>query len=346
MTEEQLLKELKSGTLRRVYYLYGVETFLVETYAERIIAKCFDGNEDDRDSNLVKFSGIAELSDFVDAVDTIPMFSDKKVVLLSDPDIEKLDADSAEMLASLFGRVHDMVCVVIRMTGIQPDLKKAKTKKIIAVLEKSGKQAAVVNFEKMSEAKTADLITRRVNRMGCSISRNNAARLARLCLRNLTLIACETDKLCAYVDYKGEITEKSLELLTARQLDSVVFALSVEITSKRGANSMKLLDELIDMGNAPVAIVSVLSMTFLDFYRAKLGIESGKRAEQIAKDFGYAANRAWAVGKAMSAASRLSVGRLRSCVRVLCDADYKLKSSPAGDRLIIERAIAELLTLC
>ncbi|MCL2072021.1 MAG: DNA polymerase III subunit delta, partial [Oscillospiraceae bacterium] len=304
-----------------------------------------EGDEPDA-LNYVRFSGNPDISALADSVETLPVFAEKKVIMLNDLDAEKLDAASVDDLVKVLSKVDDSVCVIIHLTGIQPDLKKAKTKKLIAALEKAhGKKTGIVGFEKMSEIKTAELIAKRASRSGCVISRDNAAHLARLCLRNLTLIAAETDKLCAYADYKGEITRKSIDTLTARQLESGVFALAAEITSKRGANAMLLLDELIEQGNAPVMIMSSLSMTFIDFYRAKIGSTAGKRQEQIVKDFGYPPNRAWAVGKAMSASTRITGAKLRKCVAVLCDADYKLKSSPVSDRIIMERAIARLLTI-
>jgi DNA polymerase-3 subunit delta len=349
LKEEQLLNELKQGVIRRIYYLHGKETFLVETYAKRIMEKALAGDEPDA-LNCVKFSGNPDINALADSIETLPVFAEKKIVMLNDLDTEKLDAASLEDLLKILSNADDSVCVIIHMTGIHPDLKKAKTKKLISCFEninkKHSEKAGILNFEKMNEVKISELIVKRAARKGCKISRDNAAHLARLCLRNLTLIAAETDKLCAYADYKGEITRKSIDTLTARQLDSGVFALAAEITSKRGANAMRLLDELIEQGNPPVVIMSSLSMTFIDFYRAKIGSSGGKTAQQIVKDFGYAPNRAWAVGKAMSAVSRLTAEKIRGCVGVLCDADYGLKSSPIGDRVIMERAIARLLTLC
>lgn len=351
MTEELLIKELKQNHIRGVYYLYGKESFLAESYAKRIADKCDSGGDDGlTDLDIAKFSGAIDVSAFTDFAETVPLFAEKRVALINDLDTEKLEADSLEALLNTLTKIlsdkDNSVCVIIYYTGIQPDLKKSQTKKLIACLEKHNKNAMTLNFEKMTENKIAEAITKRAAVKGCNISRDNALYLARLCLRNYTMIVTEIDKLCAYADYKGDITKKSIELLTARQLDSRVFALATEITSKRGANAMLLLDELIQQGNQPVVIVSSLSMTFIDFYRAKIGDTAGKRAEQIVKDFGYAPNRAWAVGKAMSAVSRITAAKIRACVGVLCDADYKLKSSPVNDRIIMERAIARLLTLC
>jgi len=344
-TETQLIQELKQNIIRRVYFLHGKETFLVQTYANRIMSKCFGGSEPDM-LNLVKLSGNPDLSVLSEAVETLPVFADRRVVMLNDFDIEKSDKESMEAFLGIISKVPEETCLVIYLTGITCDTKKVKTKKLIDCLGNLKKDAAVLELEKMNEVKTADAIMKRAARMGCAISKENATHLARLCLRNYALIIQEIDKLCAYANYTGEITKKSIELLTARQLESGVFALAGEITSKRSKNAMLLLDELVEQGNAPVAIISALSGAFIDFYRVKLGTAAGKSSQQIVKDFNYAANRAWAVGKAGTTASRLTVSKLRECVQVLCDTDYKLKSSPIDDRVIIERAVARLLGLC
>ena len=348
MSEDNLIKELKQGNLRRVYYLYGKEIFLVETYAKRILDKC--GLDDDDVLNLARFKGgtALDVSAVAEFVETLPVFADKRVAMLNDVDAEKLDKDSHAALLNTLSNVPESTCVIIYMTGFYPDLKKSNTKKLLACIEESGK-GATVEFAHMGEGKTAELITRRVSRAGCTISRNNAEYLSGLCLRNLTLIAAEVDKLCAHADYQGEITRKAIDTLTAKQLDSVVFALSTEIIAKKGTKSLRTLNELLEQGNAPVMIMSVLSSTFIDFYRAKVGSRAGKTSRQIAKDFAYPPNRVWLIDKAMTTTARLPLEKLRRCVEIVCDADFKLKSSPATmsdkDKVVIERAISELLTL-
>jgi len=337
VTEEILAKELKQGAIRKIYYLYGKEPFLVKTYADRIIDKCLSG---ERGFNLAKFEGSPDVSRISECVQTLPVFADRKVVLLNDLDAEKTDADA---LAKIFSDIPESTAVVISVTGFVPDLKKAKTKKLVEIIDKHG---ACVEFGKLSEAKTADLIAKRAARSGCGISRVNAVHLATLCLCDLTLIANETDKLCAYANFGGEITREAIDLLTARQLDASIYALAAEITAKKSGSALRVLDELINLGNPPVMIMSALSAAFIDFYRAKTGVDAGKRADAVAADFNYAKNRAWAVGKAVSAVARTPAAKLRACVLALANADYKLKSAPFDDRYIMERAVAELITLC
>ncbi|MCL2633413.1 MAG: DNA polymerase III subunit delta [Oscillospiraceae bacterium] len=337
MNEETLSKELKQNIIKNLYFLYGKEAYLVDLYTTRILKKCL--TEQEYDFNLIKFSGNPELNQLNESVQAVPVFAEKRVVVINDLDIEKLDNAALDDLMKILSSIPETTVIIISITGFETDIKKAKVKKVIAI-------ANTVEFEKMTEAKTADMIMKRVARLGCVISKDNASYIARLCLRNLTLIGNETDKLCAYLNYSGEITRKEIELLITKQLEAGVFALAAEITSRRGTGAMRLLDELISLGNPPVNIMSALSITFIDFYRAKLGINSGRTAAEIVSDFNYPKNRAWAVGKAMGAVSRQSIVQIRQCVIVLCDTDYKLKSSRVDERIIMERAIAELLMLC
>ncbi|MCL1831730.1 MAG: DNA polymerase III subunit delta [Oscillospiraceae bacterium] len=358
MTEEQLLKELKSDVIRRVYYLHGKEAFLVQTYAKQIAEKAL--GEGDPLLNFARFTRTADLSDMADFVNALPVFAERRVALINDLDAEKLKMEELDSIVELIAGVSDSSCVIIYATGFVPDLKKVKTKKLVTAVNAHNKKAtktkpaaenaAVIEFDRLTEAAIVTRIERKAEQLGCSISRSNATHLARLCLRNYTLVSNELTKLCAYAGFVGEINRKAIDKLTTRQLDSGVFALAAEITAKRGANAMKLLDELIAQGNAPVVIMSTLSMTFIDLYRAAIASAAGKRAADIVRDFAYPPNRAWTVDKAMSAAARLPVSKIRGCVQVLCEADYKLKSSPASmsnkDRVIMERAIARLLALC
>jgi DNA polymerase-3 subunit delta len=338
MTEDQLRNELKQGVFRRVYLLHGRETFLVQHYTAQIRDRALGGA--DEVLNLAKFVG-NKLDSLAESLETLPVFADRKVILLNDLDVEKLKAEELEPLLNLIEKITDMSCVIIHMTGIALDLKKAKTKKLIAAIETHKKKAAVIELERIADINKA--IDSRTRQLGCVISRENASCLAQLCLRNYTLIRCEIEKLCAHANYSGEITRNAIDTLVARQLDSKVFALAGEIAEGRGASALKLLDELLSQGENPMP---ALQMTFLDFYRAKLGAGIGKIAPQVAKDFGYPPNRAFAVGKAMSAVNRIPLGQLRGCIQVLCDADYKLKSSPIDNRIIMERAVARLLMLC
>ena len=62
---------------------------------------------------------------------------------------------------------------------------------------------------------------------------------------------------------------------------------------------------------------------------------------RIAEDFGYR-GREFRVKNALRDSARYSVEFLRKALSLLEEADYRLKSSRADSRLIVEQAVTEL----
>lgn len=338
LTEDKLSSELRAGRLERLYFLYGTEPFLIKTYTDKIIKKCV--GEDTLDFNLIRISGNPDIQLLGDYIEGLPVFSERKVIVINDFDIEKLDAEEIKQYTELFGDIPDTATVLINITGIEVDAKKAKTKKLLAVLEKVG---AVCFFDYMTQAKIAALVVKKAGKAGIVISNADAAYLVELTLCNMSLVSEETAKLCSYVGSGGTITRDIIGKLVSKQLDTSIYSLAAAITAGKSADAFTILDELYTQRIEPVIIMSALSGTFIDFYRAKTGKATGATSNEIAEKFNYPKNRVWAVGKAMNAVTHLDAAYLRGCIQVLYETDIRMKSSPLDSKTLIETTIVSLL---
>lgn len=338
--ESRLNSAIKANNISKLYFLYGKETFLVKTYTDRIINKVL--NEHDKDFNLIKMEGVPDANRLSDAIEGLPVFAEKKVVLLNDFDAEKTDADTLNMIIEILSGIPESTVVIINITGFEADVKKAKTKKLLTCAEKYG---VTCDFALLSSAKTAELIIKKAGRAGVLISRENALYLSELTLRNLTLIGMETEKLCAYAGKGGEITAEAINTLVSKQLESNVFDLTATLTKGDAQSAFVMLSDLLQSGYAPVVILSSLSLTFVDFYYIKLGKTAGIVNEKIAADFNYAKNRSWVINKTAPAVKNVSLSYIKKCLELLNTADYKLKSSPVDGRVILEKILTEIITV-
>lgn len=339
LDEARLKQQIKAGGLSRLYMFYGRETFLVETYTKKIISACL--SEDERDFNFVRFEGCPTMEMLTDSIDTLPVFSAHRVVLLSDLDAERLDAELLTRVLEILSNIPPETVVIISHTGLQTDVKKAKTKKLLAAAEKHG---TLCEFVQMSAGKISDMIIKKMLRQGCTISQADALYLAELALRDLTLIGSETDKLCAYAGPGGVVTREVIDALVSRQLEAGVYTLAAAITGGKRLEALRVLDEVEAEGYPSVVILSALSTAFVDFYCVKLGMAASASPDKIAADFAYQKNRTWVIGKTMQSVRHIKLGYIRACLGILSDADYKLKSSPVGDMIILEQAIVQLLS--
>lgn len=338
VVESQLSDSIKKNIIYKMYFLYGKEPYLTKLYADKVVKKAV--GDDPMEFNLVRLSGNPDFDELNEQIDGLPYFSDKKAIVINDFDPEKLDNDTQKKLIQTLSDIPDTSVVVIYVTGIPTDAKKAKTKKLISAIE-SSKDGIVCEFDTMPMSKVQTLIAKKAARLGCSISQKNAEYLAELTLLNINLIGSELDKLCAYVG-EGEITAEIIDKLVSKQLDAGIYTLAAAITAGNRTETFRILDELIKERIEPVVIMSALSGTFVDFYRAKIGKKAGKTQYQIAADFSYPANRSWVINKALGTVSRLDVRYLRNCVTVLSKADLMLKSTAVDNRIIMEQTIAQL----
>ena len=338
LDEDKLSAGIKSRDISSIYYLYGEERFLVKTYTDRLLDATV--GKDRNDINLTRLGSSFPSDVLVDSIDSMPLFADRKAILISDLDLERFDEGSTEAVLNAFKDIPDECTVIISITGNAEQLKKAKNKKLITALSKQ-KNAVVCEFTHLTPARVTELIMKKAAKRGCVISRQNAQQIAELTLCDLSLSSAETDKLCSYVG-TGEITSEMIEKLTIKQLDTSIYSLAAEITKGNRKQALLILDDLIEQKTDPIVILASLSSNYIDFYRAKIAQSAGKPASQIAEDFGYAKNRTFVVTKALNLVSRLDINHIRSCLDILFNADLMLKTSAINGRAVLEEAIVKL----
>lgn len=336
LTEEKLNGDIRGGRISRVYYLYGKEPFLVKTYADKIIKKTV--GTDPLDFNFISLKGNPDTGTLNDYVEGLPVFADMKAVIINDADPEKMDKETFEAYLEIISNIPDTTVMVFSITGFQPDEKKAKTKKFIAAIDKAG---SVSKLDGIPQAKIAGLVVKKAAKQGVVISGEDAMYLSERVLCNMTLVSEETTKLISYVGTGGTITRNIIDMMVGKLLDTSVYELATAINSGKRAEAFQILDDLMLERVEPIAVLSALSGTYLDFYRAKLAKITGVLPKQAAQEFGYAKNREWVLDKAMNSVAKLRIDYLRNTVFILSRADLSIKSS-MEKRVVLEQAVAEL----
>ena len=341
VNDSDLAKAIRSGEISSLYYFYGKDIATIEAYTKKLVSKLV--KKEDEVYNLRNFSGKdIDLSELADICNSIPMFSDKIVVTINDLDAEELSEDNYSFLTDTLSDLPDSITVIIYITGIRLYNKKnqlkARNKKLIAFATKNGYTCEFA-YKKANEL--VKTISDKVTKNGASISKASAEYLANQCLCNLLLINNETDKLCSYVN-GGEITNSVIDLLVAKQLDSNAFALAKAAAQFNAKKSMQLLEELYSQQIDSIAILSAVSMSFMDIYRARVAVNNGVSQSDVVSDFSYK-SREFAVRNAFRDCSSIPTERLRKCISILADTDVALKSSRTAPRLLIEKAINSML---
>ena len=343
LTEQELRKELASGSLRNLYFIYGEEKYLVKKYTELIVSKSV--GKTPSDFELSRLGSRASAEEILYACEQLPVFSQRKCVLVSDLNADALSDGDIKSLESYFSDVSPSTVLIFSMpTSDISDGKKtsekkgAKLKKLLAAAEKYG---AVTELQKRKDADLEKQLVAWAEKRSCKLSQMNASKIIAICGTDMTTLRNETDKLTAYAD-GSEITAEMINLLVTKNTEVRVYALSECIRRNDYNGAYKQLFALFEQNEKPEIILSVLSSSFADMYRMRVASESGKTAADVAADFKYG-KRDFLLKKAQQSSGRYSTQTLRKTLDIIINADIKLKGTQADKCIVLESLLAEML---
>lgn len=338
ISEAELKKQIEKSNFERFYFLYGEEKYLVEHYSHRLMEKA--GTEGPHDFNLMKFDGgTAGIDEIAAAVEALPVMAERKCVAVSNLDVNALHGADAQKLQELLSDLPETCVLVVSILSFDFDERRDKNWK--KFLTKGNKAGVTVQFHRLPQVQLEKFVCAGAEKRGCSMTRQNAARMLGLCGGGMQTALNELEKLCAYTE-KGEITAQTVDLLTAKNLEARVFDLSKAILSGDSDRAYTILDQLFYQNEEPVPILAVLSGAYLDLFRVKTALQSGFTAMEPARYFDYA-RKEFRLKNAGYDAKRFSDGMLRQSLNALLNADVALKSARGDRRLVLEKLIAQLI---
>ncbi len=339
ITPLELGKKLKSGEKDKLYYIYGADIAAVEAATKAVLKKYLGKNWE---SEITRLDGKnLDAGNLSDISEMNTLFAEFNVILINDLNAEELKQDSFDMLWKTLNELPEQTVLVVNITGF--DVKKGqkyfagKNKKIADYFAKNG---TVCCCARKSAYELAKIISAKVQKNGCTISSSAAEMLASYCLMDTMQIENEISKLCSYRENQ-EIRKEDIELLVPGQLETDSFKFSDAVLSKNTKTSFIILNELLTKYDNPGIILSAVSMAFLDLYRAKSALSSGKHSSNVINDFQYG-KRSFVVDKAIGKCRKVSVENIRTCMTVLRNADRKLKRT--SDKEVINTEMEKMLT--
>ena len=156
-----------------------------------------------------------------------------------------------------------------------------------------------------------------------------------------SLLTAEADKLLAYTQGR-EITQEDIQQLCSKTIERSAFDLAAALVEGRAKDAFTMLEELFALQQKPVMILGAVSASFLDLYRLRLALDSGRSVSQLAQDFGY--RNSWRLERMVRQAGKYPLKRIQNCVLALAEADRLLKSSKMEDSVILETAMGRMLS--
>ncbi len=199
--------------------------------------------------------------------------------------------------------------------------------------------ATVKRYPFLKDARLRDWVQKRVAEEGGEITQQAANLLARLVGSNLWTMSSEVNKLVLYASGR-KIEEEDVKILVGYTQQFTVFNLVDAILEFRAEAAEQLLQQQLQVGAAPVYLLTMLARQVRMIVLAKE--LAGKRLKTAEMQSKLGTSSEYVVRKTIEQAGRYSLTRIKEVYRRILEADLSIKTGKLDDELAVNILVAEL----
>lgn len=278
MTIDKLEKDIKSENLNSIYLLYGQETYLLENNLKKI-KKIFGKRVDG--INYIKIDE-TNWNELIPELETPSFGFEKKLIIAKNTGLLKKEGKKKnfgleENVKKISDYINENVADIksnVILIFIETEVEKNELYKSI---EKNGE---IYNFELEKLPQLIKKIKDICKFYNVNIDENTAKYFIECCGTSMQDLVNEIRKLIEYVGVNGTINRTDIDLLSIKQLESIIFDVTDNLGNKNVSKALEMLKNLI-YSKEPVQKISVtLYKHFKKLYIIKLADKTGKNASE------------------------------------------------------------------
>lgn len=323
---EQLKMQIRSGSLKNIVLLYGEERYLRKQYADKIF-ELFGGEKDGMNTHYYDGKNVV-IGQIIDQAETMPLFADKRVMVLRDTGLFKSGGDQlAEYMDSpcetavfIFcesevderSRLYKAVTQKGTVAQIDYQTRESLQGVIGAFLKKEGKMISVVTANKILDKTGTDM----------------------------AMLRSELEKLVTYCLDKDVITDEDVDTICSENIEDRVFDMLDAIADKNADKTMELYYDLLALKVPAIKMLSLLEKQYNQLLQIRLLRDDGEQKDAIAQKMGI---RSYFINKYMSQASRYTAAELKKILNRCVQTDEDIKTGHITDVLGVETLLISLL---
>lgn len=320
---DKLRHDLAAGTPGCAYLFYGEESYLREHTLEELRKLLIPAGFEE--FNYHRLDGkdltVQQLTEMAEAM---PMMAERTLLVITDFDLFKLNADQREKMISFLEDIPPYCCMVFVYDVLvyKPDRTMKKLCKAVS------DHVEAVEFRAASSGDLVKWIAKHFRALGKEIDRQNAEYLIFLCGGLMTGLLPEIHKIAAYT--KGQVvTQADIDAVADPILSAEAFKLSDAVLQKDYDKAASILGDLLKMQQEPIMILALLGSQLRRIYTARQAIDRGKDKSWLMELWGMKSD--YAVKLWLSAARRTTADWCANALTMCQSLDRRMKSETGLD---------------
>ena len=322
---QTLNQDIKEHTFKPAYLLSGEEAFLRNSYKNRLREAVTGGDT----MNYNYFEGKnLDVREIIALADTMPFFSEKRLILIEDSGMFK-GGSAGEEMADYLPQMPESTCLLFVESETDKRSKLYKAVKKYGYAAELGRQ----DFNQLGRWAAGILA-----KDGKKITGRTMERFLAKTGDDMEQILSELEKLVSYTLGRDVITDEDVEVVCTTQVTSRIFDMIAAISNRQVRKAMDLYEDLLTLKEPPMRILFLIARQFNQILQVKelagKGMDKGTIASRL-KLSPYVA------GKIMLQARSFTKEQILECVTLCVDTEEAVKTGRIQDRLAVELLITK-----
>lgn len=333
--DRKVLQDIKNNRIHPVYFLYGVENFLLEEALDWIRQQLSEHSIGDKEWNEVIFDlEETPIQLVLQEVETPSFFGDRRWIIAKNATFftsskSKIDHDMDLFLQYLQDPLIDNT-LILTLSGDQLD----KRKKVVKQIDKVAK---TLKFESLEGTELQKFVAKRFQLLQVQAQPPAIANLIELVGNNLRMLSQECQKLALFAGKNGVVTSEQVSQQVTRTLEQDVFRLTDQMIKRNKESAIQIYRDLVFQKEDPIKILALITRQFRIMLQVKLLVQTGKGEKEIA---GILKLHPYPVKLALQQGKSYSEEQLRTLLESAIEADQAIKSSRIIDKeFAVERIL-------
>ena len=318
---KSIIEDIKNKDFKRVYLLYGEETYLKIQFRDKL---CHALNQEDT-MNYSEFEGKGQNEgQIIDLAETMPFFSDHRLILLQDTGFFK---NKADRMADYMAELPDYICMIFVESEVD------KRSRMYKAVRKYGR---TVEFVSQDEKTLARWVLGTQKRENKKITKSDLDLFFTVTGTDMGNIERELEKLICYTMGRDVITDKDIKTICTAQITNQIFDMVRAVTAKQQKKALDLYYDLLSLKESPMKILALIAREFHMMLQVK-GLQlEGSDIHTIAERTGL---RDFVVRKYLPMTRSYSMEQLRAAMDDCITTETDVKTGRLSDAMSVELLI-------
>ena len=265
-----LISELKTAELKPVYFLFG-DDYLTINNAIKAISNCAEPLiTSDFDRETISAEKKTSLTDVVDLAYTFPFGSEKKLLIVKNFE----NFNNKKQLIDYVNKPNDTTVLVIANYGKISNLNSEPFKTL-----ENKKQ--IFEARELKGVELENWVRKRCKQLDFEINTESVKTLVEIVGEDKSLLEMQLQKFKSFLGNNNEISVEDIKRLSSATKEYSIFDLLNAIGKGNAANSIKIINNLLDCGKNMVFILSMLTK-FISVIAQSIELEQRKLSDNDA----------------------------------------------------------------